>query len=75
VGPNLFGVFGRKAGAAPGHEGSDALKKSGITWNAQTLAAFVTDPAKAVPDNDMDYPGVSDAATVKAIVDYMATLK
>ena len=75
LGPNLFGVAGRKAGAAPGFDYSDALKKSGLTWTPENLAAFVRDPGKTVPDNSMDYPGNSDAASVKAIVDYMATLK
>ena len=75
LGPNLFGVAGRKAGTAPGFDFSDALKKSGLTWTPENLAAFVRDPGKTVPDNSMDYPGNSDAASVKAIVDYMATLK
>jgi cytochrome c len=75
LGPNLHGVVGRKAGTAPGFDSSDALKNSGITWNATTLAAFVHDPGKTIPNNDMDYPGTSDDTAVKAIVDYMATLK
>jgi len=75
VGPNLHGVFGRKAGAAAGYDYSDAMKNSKIVWNAETLTAFVHDAEKTIPGNNMDYPGVADAATVKAIVDYMAALK
>ena len=75
LGPNLFGIVGRKAGAAPGFDSSDAMKNSGITWNSENLQAFVRDPGKTVPNNDMDFPGVSDADSAKAVVAYLATLK
>lgn len=76
LGPNLFAVAGKKAGTAhPDYDYSDALKKSGKVWTPENLAAFVQDPAKSIPDNNMDYPGVTDAATAKAIAEYMATLK
>ena len=51
VGPNLFGVGGRKAGAAPDFDYSDAMKASTTVWSAETLTAFLTDPAKAIPGN------------------------
>lgn len=75
LGPNLVGVVGKKAGTAhPDFDYSDALKNSGKVWTPETLAAFLQDPAKVIPGNDMDYPGVPDAATAKQIADYMATL-
>ena len=75
LGPNLFAIGGRKAGAEPDYDYSDAMKASGITWTADTLQAFVLDPAKTVPGNKMDYPGASDPATAKAIADYLMSLK
>jgi len=75
LGPNLFGIGGRKAGAAPDYDYSPAMKAYGATWNADNLAAFILDPAKAVPNNKMDYGGASDAAAAKAIADYLMTLK
>lgn len=74
VGPNLFGVGGRKAGAAKDFDYSDAMKNSTIVWSAETLAAFIADPNKSIPNNKMDYSG-ADAATSKAIADYLMTLK
>ena len=50
------------------------MKASPTVWTADTLTAFITDPAKAIPGNKMDYPG-NDAATAKAIADYLMTLK
>jgi cytochrome c len=74
VGPNLWGVGGRKVGSAPGFDYSAAMKASPIIWSADTLTAFITDPSKAIPGNAMDYPG-NDAATAKAIADYLMSLK
>lgn len=74
VGPNLFGVGVRKAGADPDFDYSDAMKASTTVWSADTLTAFLTDPAKAIPGNKMDYPG-NDPATSKALADYLMTLK
>ena len=74
LGPNLFGIGGRKAGSDADYDYSPAMKASGVTWSAETLQAFVTDPNKVVPGNKMDYPG-ADAAAAKAIADYLLTLK
>jgi cytochrome c len=74
VGPNLFAVGGRKAGTAKDFDYSDAMKNSSVIWSADTLTAFVTDPAKTIPNNKMDYSG-ADAATAKQIADYLMTLK
>ena len=75
LGPNLFGIGGRKSGGAEGYDYSDAMKAYGKAWTADTLQAFILDPAKAVPGNKMDYPGANDAASAKAISDYLMTLK
>jgi cytochrome c len=74
LGPNLFGIGGRKAGSVADYDYSPAMKASGVTWTADTLQAFIVDPNKAVPGNKMDYPGASEA-TAKAIADYLMTLK
>jgi len=75
LGPNLFGVGGRVAGSAPGYDYSDAMKKYAQPWTADNLTAFILDPAKTVPGNKMDFPGANDAASAKAIADYLMTLK
>lgn len=75
LGPNLFAVGGRKAGTLDGYDYSPAMKTYGQVWTADTLAAFILDPAKTVPDNKMDFPGANDAASAKAIADYLMTLK
>lgn len=54
-GPRLGDVYGRTAGSVNSFEYSDALKKSGITWNAETLEKWLIDPERLVPNNNMDF--------------------
>ena len=71
VGPTLFGMFDRKAGALDDFRYSPALKRSGITWTAQTLDEFVADPQKKVPGNRMPYAGMSDARERADLIAYL----
>jgi nitrite reductase (NO-forming) len=58
IGPSLAGVIGRKAGAAPGFAFSPAMKGADLTWTPQILAAYLSDPQKAIPGNRMPFPGL-----------------
>ncbi len=60
TGPRHCGLIGRKAGSVPGFAYSDAMKRSGIVWNAATLDRFLADPLRAVPGTTMGYAGVAD---------------
>jgi len=71
VGPDLHGVFGRKAAALDEFRYSPALKKSGITWTRQTLDAYVADPQKAVPANRMPYGGMPEAKDRADLLEYL----
>jgi cytochrome c len=72
VGPNLHGVYGRKAGTAPGFVFSDAMKNSGIVWDEVTLAKYLRDPKDSLPGNRMSLPGITDEAVLG---DLLARLK
>jgi len=73
-GPNLSGVFGRKAGSLPGYAYSDALKSSGYTWNAKTLDEWLRSPRKAVPGSKMPFNGYADPATRRQVIQYLEEL-
>ena len=75
VGPSLFGVFGAKAGHAEGYKYSDAHLKSGLTWDEATLAKYLADPKATVPGNKMAFAGLKKPEDVKAVVDYLKTVK
>jgi cytochrome c len=58
VGPNLHGVFGRKAGLAPGFTYSDAVVGSSIVWSAETLNEWLARPSDFLPGNRMVFVGI-----------------
>lgn len=55
LGPSLFGVVGRKAGAVEGYAYSPALAEGALNWTPETLDAYLTDPQAAAPGNRMKY--------------------
>ena len=60
TGPNLHGIFGRKAGTVPGFSYSDVLKASGWTWDAARIDTWITDPKVALPGTKMTFAGLKD---------------
>jgi glucose/arabinose dehydrogenase len=73
-GPTLLGVMGRTAGTSPHFNYTQALKDSGLVWDAATLDHFLTDPMKAVPGTAMPIP-LPDAGLRANVIAYLATLK
>jgi len=71
AGPNLHGVFGRKAGTAAGYEFSDAMKKSGISWDEATMSDYNRDPKAKVPGTKMVFNGVKNAGQLADLVAYL----
>ena len=75
IGPNLFGVVGRKAGTEAGFNYSAAMKNSGITWTDEKLEAYVTHPQQVVPGNRMPFAGLSSHKQAEDLVAYLETLE
>ena len=75
VGPSRAGVFGRKAGAAPGFSYSEAFKKLDVTWDEANLDKWLENPMKMVPGTRMGFSGYTDKAKRDAVIAYLKTLK
>jgi cytochrome c len=61
TGPQHCGLFGRRAGTAPGFTSySNAMRESKIVWDARSLDVFLQDPIKTVPGTAMGYAGIKD---------------
>jgi cytochrome c len=71
VGPRHCGLIGRRAGTVPGFAYSDAMKKSKLTWNEQTLDRFLAKPLKVVPGTSMTYDGVTDPKDRRDLIAYL----
>ena len=75
VGPNLFGVIGRKSASAPGYTYSAAMTKANVTWNEATLRTYLAAPAKMVPGTKMGFPGFADPKEEADLIAYLTTQK
>ena len=71
IGPNLHGIFGRKAGSEGTFAYSDAMKNSGITWDAAKIDTWITKPAAMVPGTKMAFLGISNPAVRANIIAYL----
>jgi cytochrome c oxidase assembly protein subunit 11 len=69
-GPKLGGVFGRRAGSAPGYDYSAALRKAGFTWSADSLNRWLAGPRKFIPGVKMPI-SVPDPIARRDIVAYL----
>lgn len=62
TGPSLAHVWGGKAGSAEGYRRySEALLRSGIVWDEQSLDKWLTKPDALVPGTAMAFAGIPDA--------------
>jgi cytochrome c len=75
VGPNLFGIMGRKAASVDGFNYSGPMKASGIVWNDDKLSQWVAGPAKMVPGTKMAFAGITSKGQIADVVAYLNTLK
>lgn len=71
VGPNLHGLFGRKAGAVEHFKYSEAMKNSGIVWDRATLEKYLRDPKEFVPGTRMAFPGIESDEEIADLLVYL----
>jgi cytochrome c len=72
TGPSLANVWGRQAGTTKDFlRYSDALKKSGVTWNEKTLDQWLTNPERFIPGNTMTFPGIKEPSARQDVIAYL----
>lgn len=75
-GPNLFGIVGRKAGAAEGFAYSESFKKAlaSRSWDPQLLDRWLTDTQVVAPGSAMTY-FQDDPKKRKRLIAFLASLR
>lgn len=75
-GPNLYGLLGREAGAAPGFRYSASFLAAlrGQVWDRKLLDAWLADSQLAAPGNNMVY-FQDDARKRKMLIDFLQSLQ
>jgi len=57
LGPNLYRIFGRRAGSADGFEYSEVLGNSDLIWTPEALEAWLAEPSRFLAGNNMAFAG------------------
>lgn len=71
VGPSLYGVIGRAAGAAEGYKYSKAMLESGLTWDDETLETFLTKPKALIAKTKMSFSGLKKEDDIENLIAYL----
>ena len=71
TGPNLFGVYGRKAGAVSDYEYSAAMRGAGFNWTMDRLQPYLTAPESLVPGTTMTFEGIANESDRKSVIAYL----
>jgi cytochrome c len=75
IGPNLYGVLGRKIASHEGYEYSDALKaKSNEDWTYENINHMIENPNAFAPGTKMAlFPGLPDAKQRAEVIAFLRT--
>lgn len=73
TGPNLYGLFGRKAGTHGGYNYSDALKAAGFNWDYEQLDQWIENPRADIPGAKMSFAGLKDEQDRRDLIAWLKT--
>lgn len=71
LGPNLWHVVGRPIGSSEAFSYSRTLESMEGRWTVNRLDAFLADPDSFAPGTTMDFPGITDAESREALIEYL----
>ena len=75
VGPNLYGIVGRKSGTVEGFAYSKANSESGTVWTEDVLFEYLENPKKFMPGTKMAFAGLKKEADRNDIIAYLTEQK
>ena len=58
VGPSLYGIFGRAAGALEDYKYSTAMVESGIVWDDENMDGYLKKPRAFLKGTKMAFAGI-----------------
>ena len=71
AGPNLYGIFGAKAGTRDGFRYSKTMSESDVIWNDENLSAYLKNPRTFMPGNAMSFAGIRKDEDIALLIEYM----
>jgi cytochrome c len=76
VGPNLFGIVGRRAASIESFRYSANMRELGEAnhvWTVENLRPYVTNPKAVVPRGTMSFPGLRNPTQVNDLLAFLQT--
>jgi cytochrome c2 len=74
IGPTLYDVLGRDAGAIGDYGYSPAMREFKKAWAPELLDAYLKNPRAVVPGTKMTFPGIANDRERDDLISYLATL-
>ena len=71
VGPNLWDIYGAKAGSKEGFNYSKVMAASDVIWTDETMDAYMTKPSTFMKGNRMSFIGLKKQADRDAVQLYI----
>ncbi len=74
VGPNLNGLFGRKAGSVEGFNYSPAFKTPAVAekvWSPENFAVYIRNPREVTPGTRMVFAGIRSDNQIADLTAYL----
>ena len=71
IGPNLWGVLGRKSGSHPGYKYSKALASYNKSWTFEEMNGFLVKPASYIKGTKMAFAGLRKEKDRASVILYL----
>ncbi len=71
IGPALHGFFGTSVGTRPGFEYSAVMRNADFVWTPDALDAWLAQPGRFLPGNQMTFAGVFDSRDRDDLIAYL----
>lgn len=71
TGPNLYGVFGRQAGAHPGFNYSTAMTEANFVWDGARLDDWLENPRTFLKGTKMSFAGIPDPTDRRDVIAFL----
>lgn len=75
IGPNLYGIIGKKSASVEGYNYSDAMQEANLTWDETTLSEYLKKPRSFVKGTKMSFPGLKKESDRENLIAYLKTFQ